>query len=333
MELRRLRYFLRIAAEGSLGKASRALGVAQPALGRHVQMLEEELGVKLFRRVPKGMQLTDEGEYLKEALEHPIDLVHKALHNVRSFATRVEASLVLGLPPEIAPILGARLVQRLQADLPYLSLRVVESDSASLAADLARGLVDIALLVNIVPSEKVFHFEVVREPLMLVAQTGTSIAARDSVAFGELRRLPLILPGMQTGLRTKLEKACLTADTELNVVLEIDSIELTKRAVRGGLGHAVLPPVAFRAEAERGELAGVRIVDPQIDQVTRCAIRPRWPVPRNTYDAVEAAIFHEWFAAVHDGEWPAEWLFDMTQLGMATAQPASLRSARGPMLN
>jgi LysR family nitrogen assimilation transcriptional regulator len=296
-------------------------------------MLEEELGVKLFRRVPKGMQLTDEGEYLKEALEHPIDLVHTALHNVRSFATRVEASLVLGLPPEIAPILGARLVQRLQADLPKLSLRVVESDSATLAADLARGLVDIALLVNIVPSEKVFHFEVVREPLMLVAQAASPTAALESVAFGELRRLPLILPGMQTGLRTKLEKACLTADIELNVVLEIDSVELTKRAVCGGLGHAVLPPVAFRAEAERGELAGVRIVDPQIDQVTRCAVRPRWPVPRSTYDAVEAAIFHEWFAAVRDGEWPAEWLFDMAQLGMATAQPASFRDAARAMLN
>src|SRR5579864_2515722 len=158
MELRRLRYFLRIAAEGSLGKASRTLGVAQPALGRHVQMLEHELGVKLFQRVPKGMQLTEEGEYLKEALEHPIDLVHIALHNVRSFATRVEASLVLGLPPEIAPILGTRLIGRLRHDLPNLGLKVVNSDSATLAADLARGLIDIALLVATVPVEKIFHF-------------------------------------------------------------------------------------------------------------------------------------------------------------------------------
>ena len=333
MELRRLRYFLRIAAEGSLGKASRALGVAQPALGRHVQMLEEELGVKLFRRVPKGMQLTDEGEYLKDALQHPIELVHTALRNVRSFATRVEASLALGLPPEIAPILGVRLVRRLQGELPHLSLKVVEGDSGKLAADLSQGLVDIALLVATVPVEKVFHFEVVSEPLLLVAPAGSAIAMRENVAFGELHRIPLILPGTQTGLRTRLEKAALSADFELNVALEIDSAELAKQAVRANLGYAVLPPVAFKAEAERGELTGIAIVEPEIDQVTRCAIRPRWPVPRSTYDAVERAIFDEWFAVVASGDWPATWLFDMTQLGMATASQANARDGSRPMLN
>ena len=320
MELRRLRYFLRIAAEGSLGKASRALGVAQPALGRHVQMLEEELGVKLFRRVAKGMQLTDEGEYLKEALKHPIEQVNTALRNVRSYATHVEASLVLGLPPEIAPVLGSRLVKRLKADLPNLSLKVVEADSGTLAAELSRGLVDIALLVTIVPMEKIFHFEVVREPLMLVVPAGAAIATKDSIGFSELRTLPLILPGAQSGLRIKLDKACLAADIDLNVVLEIDSAELTKQAVSGGLGYAVLPPVGFVAEAARGELTGIPIVDPEIDQVIRCANRPRWPVSRSMFDAVELAILDEWSATVSSGDWPAEWLFDMRQLGLATAR-------------
>jgi LysR family nitrogen assimilation transcriptional regulator len=266
-------------------------------------------------------------------LEHPIDLVHKALHNVRSFATRVEASLVLGLPPEIASILGARLVGRLQADLPNLSLKVVAGDSATLAADLARGLLDIVLLVATVPVDRVFHFEVLREPLLLVAPAGAAITLQNSVAFTELRDIPLVLPGMQTGLRTRLEKACLTADIALNVALEIDSTELIKQAVQRGLGYAVLPPVAFRAEVDRGELTGIPIVDPQLDQVTRCAIRPRWPVPRHTFDAVEAAIFDEWFSAVHCGDWPAEWLFDMAQLGLATESPARLRERAGAMLN
>jgi len=91
MELRRLRYFLRIAAEGSLGSAARSLHIAQPALSRQMQLLEADLGVQLFQRVPRGMQLTEEGDYLREALSHPVQQIEAALQNARSFSTRVEA--------------------------------------------------------------------------------------------------------------------------------------------------------------------------------------------------------------------------------------------------
>lgn len=317
MELKRLRYFLRVASEGSLGKASRSLGVAQPALGRHVQMLEVELGVQLFDRVSKGMRLTDEGEYLKEALEHPIELVQTALRNVRSIGTRVEASLVLGLPPEIAKIIGSRLITRLHKDLPKLSLKVVEADSAMLAGDLSRGLVDIALLVGIVPDDKVFHYQIIREPMMLVMPATSDMATRTSIAFREVRELPLILPGTHAGIRTQLEKMSLAAGSELVVVLEIDSVDLTKDAVRSGHGYAILPPAALRDATPSDGLAGVLIVEPNVVQATNWAVRPRWPVPRSTYSMVESAMFDEWHCAVADGDWEAEWLFDITQLGRA----------------
>lgn len=333
MELRRLRYFLRIAAEGSLGKASRALGIAQPALGRHVQMLESELGVTLFRRVPKGMRLTDEGEYLKEALEHPLELVNNALHNVRSYAVRVEASLVLGLPPEIAQVLGPSVVQRLRKDLPNLNLKVVEGDSSRLAADLSRGLVDIAILIAVLPVDKVFQAEVVSEQLMLVAASGSPIAMRESIAFAELPDFPLIVPGTQASLRTKLGKAALVGEINLNIALEIDSTELAKHAVNAGLGYAILPPVAFKAEAERAELTGIPIVDPELDQIIRWAARARWPVPRATYNAVEHAIFEEWFSVVASGAWPAKWLIDLNQLGSATEWPEDRGGSGKPMLD
>src|ERR1700757_2065995 len=149
MELRRLRYFLHIAAEGSLGRASRALGIAQPALSRQVQLLEADLGVKLFQRAAKGMQLTEEGEYLKAALSHPLAQVDLALRNVRSHATRAETALTLGLPPPLAQSFGPLLVEALLARMPNLKLRVVEDHSSRLAADLLRGVVDIAGLSGV----------------------------------------------------------------------------------------------------------------------------------------------------------------------------------------
>ena len=320
MELRRLNYFLRIATEGSLGKASRSLGIAQPALGRHVQALETELGVSLFRRVPKGMELTEEGQYLKEHLIDPMELIQTALRNVRSFPGVLEASLSIGLPRRIAPLLGGRLAKRFQADLQNLQLRLVEGDSAKLAEGLARRTIDIALLAATAPVEEIYRYPVVSEPLFVVGPITSALAGRTSVKFHELSELPLIVPGAQSGLRILLEKQSLANDIELKIVLEVDSDEITKQAISMNIGYGIMPLSPIKAEVERGELFASRIDDPSLELVTNWAMRPRWPVSRQIYNVVERVIFEEWHAIVSSGQWPARWLFDMSTLGTAVTR-------------
>lgn len=314
MELRRLRYFLQVAREGSLGRASRISGVAQPALGRQIQLLESELGVKLFQRMPKGMRLTDEGEYLKEALDHPLRQLDLALTNVRSYSARVEASFTMGLPPSVARLLGPRLYLRLERELPRLKLRFVESDSAGLAADLLRGVVDIALLAGVTPDDRVFRSQVLREPLLLVGAPGSALAGRKAVDFAELEKLPLILPGQPDGLPTQLEKIGAQAEVKIAPVSEVDSIELAKDVVRAGAGYTILPPIAVREELARGELIAAPVTGPVLDRAVLYAVQPHWRVPRSTYNEVERVIFEEWSAVVESGDWPAEWLFDRRRL-------------------
>jgi DNA-binding transcriptional LysR family regulator len=318
MELRRLRYFLRIAAEGSLGKASRALGIAQPALGRQVQLLESELGVTLFRRVAKGMLLTDEGEYLKEALEHPLQQVDIALQNVRSYSARVEASLTLGLTPTMAGLLGSRVLEQLSSELPNLMLRITEGSSTQLASEVCRGLVDIALVVDAAPDTRAFHSEILAEQLMLVGPPNAfaMLGGKTSqpLQFKQLEDLPLILPGPHSALRTKLTKTAAGAEAAVTPVLEIDSVPLVKNAVRAGTGFTILPPVAFSAEAGRGELLGRPIAG--LKQTLFWAVQPHWRVPRSTYNEVERIIFEELYRSVASGEWPAEWTLDLARLSL-----------------
>ncbi|MBW8752530.1 MAG: LysR family transcriptional regulator [Sphingomonadales bacterium] len=314
MELRRLRYFLQVAREGSLGQASRSLGVAQPALGRQIQLLESELGVKLFRRLPRGMRLTDEGEYLREALGHPLEQLDLALKNVRSFAARVDVSFTMGLPPGIAQLLGPRLYLRLARELPNLRLRFVESDSASLAADLLRGVVDIAILASVTPDDRVFRGEVLREELLLVGAPGSALAGRESITFAELHDFPLILPSPPDGLPTQLEKLAARTAARLTIAGEVDSIDLARDVVKAGAGYALLPPLTCRENVAKGELVAARVTDPEIDRIVLYAVQPLWRVPRSTYNEVERVIFEEWLAVVTSGAWPAEWLFDSRQL-------------------
>lgn len=310
MELRRLRYFLQIAREGSLGRASRSLGVAQPALGRQIQLLESELGVKLFRRVPKGMKLTEEGEYLREALDHPLAQLDLALKNVRSFGARVDVAFTMGLPPGVMQVLGPRLFLRLSRELPNLKLRFVESDSASLAADLLRGLVDIAVLTGVTPDDRVFRSEVLREPLWLVGAPESALAGRESLPFAELEHFPLILPSAPDGLPTLLEKLAARSDARFIVTSEVDSVDLAKQVVAAGAGYTILPPLLCRDELASGALLGVPVTDPALDRTVLYAVQPLWRVPRSTYNEVERVIFEEWTETVASGAWPAEWLFD-----------------------
>jgi LysR family nitrogen assimilation transcriptional regulator len=314
MELRRLRYFLQVAREGSLGRASRSLGVAQPALGRQIQLLESELGVKLFERMAKGMRLTDEGQYLREALAHPLEQLDLALKNVRSFAARVDVSFTMGLPPGIAQLLGPPLYLRLARELPNLRLRFVESDSASLAADLLRGVVDIAMLAGVTPDDRVFRSEVLREHLLLVGAPDSALAGRDSVAFVELQDFPLILPSRPDGLPTLLEKLAARTAAKITVAGEVDSIDLARDLVKAGAGYTFLPPLTCREEVARGELIAAAVTDPSVDRIVLYAVQPLWRVPRSTYNEVERVIFEEWSTAVTSGAWPAEWLFDPRQL-------------------
>ena len=81
-----------------------------------------------------------------------------------------------------------------------------------------------------------------------------------------------------------------------------------------GAGYAILPPIAFKPEAERGELIGVPIIDPRLEQPVFWAIQPHWRVPRSTYNDVERVVFEEWYAAVTSGEWPATWRLDLSRL-------------------
>jgi DNA-binding transcriptional LysR family regulator len=216
----------------------------------------------------------------------------------------------MGLSPPVAQLLGPRLFLRLARELPNLKLRFVESDSTSLAADLLRGVVDIAILTGVTPDDRVFCSEVLREPLMLVGAPGSALAGREAVTFEELAQFPLILPSQPDGLPIQLEKLAARVDAKIAAVSEVDSIGLAKDVVRAGAGYTILSPLAFRDEVARGELIAVRITEPDLDRSVLYAVQPLWRVPRSTYNEVERVIFEEWSAVVTSGEWPAEWLFD-----------------------
>src|SRR5881409_272160 len=99
MELRHLRYFLAVAEALNFTKAAALLRVAQPALSRRVQDLEDEIGVDLLKRSPRGVVLTAEGKVFLEKTRHILNLADEAVEQVRALARGEYGELHVGYAP------------------------------------------------------------------------------------------------------------------------------------------------------------------------------------------------------------------------------------------
>jgi LysR family transcriptional regulator, nitrogen assimilation regulatory protein len=264
MELRRLRYFARIAEDGSLTKAAGMLRIAQPALSRQIRLLEEELGVALFRRTARGMQLTEEGEYLRSAVVGPLRTVELALQNVRSLNSRIEGSFTIGMPSGMGDVLAASLVRRTHENYPNIKLRIVEGITGSLIDWLHRGTLDLALLEDESRDERLIDQKLLSLKLMVVGPASSQLNPKRPQPLEKVLQLPLIVPTHHLGVRGVLNDVLARSRLVANIQFEADSGRLIRELVVSGMGFAILPRAYFRQEELDGSLTYAPIVRPAL---------------------------------------------------------------------
>ena len=146
MELRQLRYFVRIVEMGSMSRAARELDVVQSALSQQITRLESELAVRLLQRTPRGVVPTEAGvAFFREAqlaLRHADQAVRSAQQS------RLSGSVSLGLAPTTANVLALPLIQAMRTRYPDVRLHMVESMSGHLAEMLNARALDMAVLFD-----------------------------------------------------------------------------------------------------------------------------------------------------------------------------------------
>jgi LysR family transcriptional regulator, nitrogen assimilation regulatory protein len=146
MTLHQLHIFRTVAELGSLSKASDRLHTVQPALSRHIKLLEHELKVALFSRNRHGMVLTDAGRSLlvrSEGLMHQIEQIRD---EVRSADGTPTGEVAIGMLSSLSYVIAGRLAQRVVEQLPRVNLRIVEGTGDDLVDRLHRGEMAMAIL-------------------------------------------------------------------------------------------------------------------------------------------------------------------------------------------
>ena len=259
MELRQLRYFVRVVELGSMGRAAVELGVGTSALSQQISRLEGELCARLLRRTATGVLPTEAGlAFLPQAqlaLRHADEAVRAARE------ARLSGQVSVGMPPSTAAILGVPFLAEMRARYPAISVRLVEALSGNLAALIDRRQLDLAVLFQAERARRWSVRPLLEETLFLFARAGFSGLPRGTSArLAQVAGLPLILPSAQHGLRALVDAAAVQAGVRLDVVAEIDGLALLMDAVRAGLGATVQPGAAAARESA-GDLLRIELID------------------------------------------------------------------------
>lgn len=248
MELRQLRYFVRIVELGSMSRAALDLDMVQSALSQQVSRLESELSTRLLQRTPRGVVPTEAGvAFFREAqltLRHAEQAVRSAQQ------ARLSGSVSVGLAPTTSAMLGLPMMQAMRARYPDVRLHMVEGMSGHLTDMLNARALDMAVLFDArlhggqarAGGRRWQVHPLIEEELFLIRARGHHPEPLPpQMALADLAGESLILPTGLHGLRSTLDTAFSQARFTPHLVLEVDSLSMVMAAVDAGLGSTVQP--------------------------------------------------------------------------------------------
>ncbi|MBI4182804.1 MAG: LysR family transcriptional regulator [Proteobacteria bacterium] len=273
MELRELRYFVDVAEFKSFSKAAAYLRIAQPALSRQVRKLEETLGVELFLRHARGVELTEAGRVLLNrayAIFQQLDQAHADVTAQAEFPT---GTLTIGAPPATGEILIPALVEKARARFPKISLNIVEGFSGFIYDRLMTHQVNIGILYNPAPHRELDILPLVVEPMYVIASADAARREPRAFTVADLARLPLILPRREHSLRQLVENAMADHALEPSIAFQVDGLNILRTMVGRGLGYTLLTYGAVHQDIAAGRLAAIPIAGPGISWTLAVAYR------------------------------------------------------------
>ena len=162
MENRVLKYFLVVAREENMTRASEILHISQPALSKQLMQLEEELGAKLFIRGKRNITLTEEGRFLRHRAQEIVDLTEKTERDFRGGIDTLNGEIAIGMGESAASGLIAELIDKFSKEYPDVRFSCYSSHADSIKERIEKGLLDVGILLE--PTE-LSKYDYIRLPV------------------------------------------------------------------------------------------------------------------------------------------------------------------------
>lgn len=267
---RQLTALVAVADRQNISHAAVELSMSQPALSRLVSRIESDLETELFERDGRGVTPTDAGRrvvgHAREVLRHLGDMEDE----VRSLGGQLRGRVCVAMPDTIGHTLSLPLIDRFASAHPHVELRVMGAHPNNVPLAISAGDGDVGIVSSAHKHGNLHIRPLATEHLHLVGPPGLPMT--EEVALHELVETPLVLPGIQPGLRQVIDRAFATKGLRPNVVMELDSQEALIELIRYRKVYSIMSFAGVLRHVRRGHLSAARIVQPTIERKLSTAL-------------------------------------------------------------
>lgn len=245
------RIFCYVAEEGSISKAAKRLFVTQPAVSKSVRQLEETLGLALFRRTAKGVELTPEGQLLYKHASQAFLQLEEGEKLLRQMKEQSFGTIRIGISTTLCKYYFLPYLEKFHQTYPGLKIEIVNRTSTETVHLLMEGRLDCAVI-----SETVLPQGFTYEKLMTIQDIFVSKESpiKEEIPLEELVREPMLLLEKKNATREFLDAFLLDHQIKLDVDIEISSMEFLVEFAKIGLGVASVIREFVTEELESGDL-------------------------------------------------------------------------------
>lgn len=260
MKLRQLQYFLRVVEMQNITRAAESLHVAQPALSQQINLLEEDLGVKLLLRGSKGVLATPEGQLLYRHAQTILRQVENTRGLLSKTTSQVSGSVSIGLASSTARLIALPLLTTAKKAFPSVVIEIVDTPSADLTKLVMQGRVDFAISPEQQIIKGLIRLPLFSEELYLLTHNSVTFK-RSRVTVEEMSGLAFALPGPPNQLRALFDRLFHTERKSYNLFAEASTSAILVPLVTAGIAATVLPYSAVKPEIQSSQIKSHRIAN------------------------------------------------------------------------
>lgn len=239
MELRVLRYFLAVAREENITKAAALLHVTQPTLSRQLMQLEDELGVKLFRRSQYRVVLTDDGMLLRRRAQEIVELADKAERELQHTEAELTGEIAIGCGESVGMTFLSEHIREFRKLHRQVQFRIYSANADDIKERIEKGLLDMGLLTEPVD---IGRYAFLRTPQKdrwgVLLPKEHPLAQKGTVTPKDLLGVPLLISGRET-VRNELAGWFGDAYDKIEVAASYNLILNAANMVKNGVGVAL----------------------------------------------------------------------------------------------